>query len=340
MNILYLSTHSILEEAELRIFHELGHSVFSLGGAYQNPEQPGDPKRPPIEGMKFDQHLQDLAIQCSKDHIHEDLLKWADVIITMHRLDWLENNWSKIREHKVIPVWRSIGQSIEMWERKAEFYKPEGLKIVRYSPREKYIPYYAGEHAMIRFGVDPKEYKDWSGGSGKVHVYGQSFPTPERRDWLHYNLADMITDGFPRVMYGPGNEACPWSGGQLSYEDLKQSYRKADVVLYTGTIPASYTLSFIEMAVMGVPMVCIGHDLFECEKYFPNQNTYEIPDIIRHGVHGFISDDTSVLRESITKLLGSQNLRSTISSAIRSKGIELFNKGTTKQRWDTFLNTL
>ncbi len=340
MNILYLSCHSILEEAELRLFHELGHEVFSLGGAYQNPQSPGDPKRPAIDGLKFNQHLHDIALQCSKDNIHDDLLKWADVVITMHRLDWLEKNWAKIREYKVIPVWRSIGQSIDMWERKAEFLRPEGLRIIRYSPREKYIPFYAGEDAMIRFGVDPKEYTGWRGGSGKVHVYGQSVPTPERKDWLHYDISSEVTRDVPRVLYGPGNSACEWSGGELTYEELKNSYRAADVAFYTGTVPASYTLSFIEMAVIGVPMVCIGKDLFNCNKFFPGQDTYEIPDIIRNGKNGFVSDDLGTLSKNIKDLLSSQNLRFQISNGIRQSAIELFSKNTTRSGWEAFFASL
>jgi glycosyltransferase involved in cell wall biosynthesis len=338
LNILYLSCHAILEENELSIFHELGHEVFSLGGAYQNPENPGDPKRPPIAGMKFNQHLADVAIQCSKDDIHPELLDWADVIITMHNLEWFEHNWAKIREHKVIPVWRSIGQSIDMWEQKATFLRAEGLKIVRYSPFEERVPQYAGSDAVIRFGVDPKEFRGWVGGNNHVHVYGQAIKS--RGKFLHYDLVEEVTSGFGREMYGPSNEDCEWSKGVLSYDQLKNSYQHADVAFYTGTIPASYTLSFIEMGMTGTPIVAIGKKLCGVEHVFPGQDTYEIPDIIRNRLSGFVSDDINELRANIQDLLQSQELRQVVSQGIRNKCVELFSRNKTVEDWKTFLGGL
>lgn len=338
MNILYLSAHAILEENELSLFHELGHDVFSLGGAYQRPDSPGDPKRPPIVGMKFNQHLNDIALQCTKDDIHPEILEWADVIVTMHRLDWLENNWAKIREHKVIPVWRSIGQSIDYWEQKAQHLVPEGLKIVRYSPREDHIPSYAGSDALIRFGVDPKEFFGWEGGRNHVHVFGQSIKSRGR--FLHYDLIEEVTAPFGREMYGPGNEDCDWSKGVLSYEELKDTYRKADVVFYTGTIPASYTLSFIELLMTGTPIVAIGRGLCGVEQVFPGQDTYEVPDIIRNRFSGFVSDDVAELQKYLQLLLENQEERQRVSRYARQVAVDLFNRQITLEGWRQFFSTL
>jgi len=337
MNILYLSCHSILEEAELSIFHELGHNVFSLGGAYQNPEKPGDPKRNPLP-IPFNQRLNDIALQCSKDNIHDELLDWADVIICMHRLDWLKSNWVRIRERGIKTVWRSIGQSIQEWEVMAKHMKPEGLKIVRYSPYEDRIPRYAGTDDVIRFGVDPREYIGWTGGNNKVHLYGQAFKS--RGKFLNYEVADEITKGYPRVMYGPGNEDTDWSDGVLSFEELKESYKRADVAIYTGTVPASYTLTFIEMMMMGVPIVALGEDLHGCHKIFENQHSYEIPDIIKNGYNGFVSDSVKELREYVKMLLNRSTLRAQISDNARKTAIALFDRSKTMKGWDNFLKNL
>lgn len=336
MNILYLSCHSVLEYEELSIFNELGHNFFVLHGSYQNPQKPVDPKRPAIDAP-FNQHLNDLAMQCSQDKIHDDMLEWADVIITMHRLDWLKSNWSKIREKKVVPVWRTIGQSIFKWEEMAAFLRSEGLKIVRYSPNEAYIPGYAGEDALIRFGVE--KYRPWTGGDNRVHVFGQG--VKKRGDFLAYSIVEQVTRGLPRIAYGPKNEDIEWSGGLLEYEDLLQKYRTADVMFYTGSVPASYTLSFIEALMTGTPMVCIGSDLYNIEKHFPgHRGLYEIPDIIKDGVNGFVANNTGDLKVRVQQLLGSQSLRMKISDAARSTAIDLFSKEKTKQGWDQFLKTL
>lgn len=337
MKILYLSCHSILEEAEMSIFHELGHEVFSLGGAYQNPEKPGDPKRNPLK-IPFNQHLNDVALQCTKDNIHDELLDWADVIVCMHRLDWLENNWTKIRERGIIPVWRSIGQSIVDWEIRAKKLVPEGLKIVRYSPFEDRIPRFAGKDDIIRFGVDIKEYSGWTGGNNKVHLYGQSVKS--RGKFLNFDLVEEITKGYDRVLYGPGNEDVEWSGGVLSYEELLESYRKANVAVYTGTVPAPYTLTFIEMMMMGVPIVALGRELHGCHNVFKDQHSYEVPEIIKNGHNGFVSDNVDELRQYIKMLLNRESVRAQISDNARRTAIELFDRNKTMKGWDNFLKSL
>lgn len=334
MNILYLSCHSILEENELKIFHALGHEVFSLNGAYQNPGQPGDPKRPSLD-IPFNQHLNDIALQCSKDDIHPELLEWADVVITMHRLDWLEKNWVKIRQHNVVPVWRSIGQSMFDWEKRAARLVPEGLKIVRYSPREINIPNYAGSDAIIRFGVDPNEFDNWNGESEKVHVFGQSVKV--RGDFLAYDSIEESTKGFDRVMYGPGNEDIDWSRGVLSFDELKQAYKNTRCAFYTGTIPASYTLTFIEMMMTGTPLVCIGKDLFNCDRFFKGQDTYEIPDIIKNEINGFVGDNVIELRAAIKKLLSNKDFATQVSQNARKTALELFDIKDTTLGWKVFL---
>jgi hypothetical protein len=337
VNILYLSCHAILEHDELSIFHELGHNVFSLGGSYQNPSMPGDPKRPALPQIPFNQNLSDIALQCTKDSIHPKLLEWADVIIDMHRLDWLKNNWVDIGRHKVIPIWRTIGQSTEHWEKMSRPLRNEGLKIVRYSPKEKNIPFFSGEDALIRFGVDVNEFAPWEGGTNKVHVFGQNFPGRDK--FMRLDLIEKITDGFPRVMYGPDNDSISWSAGALSYDELKQTYKTADVALYAGTIPASYTLSFIEMLVTGTPLICLGRELFDEGEFFLGQDTYEVPDII-DGTNGFVGGTVKELRGAIGELLKSQNKRAEISDKARRVGLELFNRRNTMLAWDNFLNMI
>src|SRR5436853_4240788 len=108
MRILYLSCHSILEYDEIKLFTELGHEVFSVHGSYGNPTSPMDPKRPAL-AASFSGHLRTVALQCSRENLHEALIDWADCIIVMHRADWILQNWMKVK-HKPV-IWRTIGQS-------------------------------------------------------------------------------------------------------------------------------------------------------------------------------------------------------------------------------------
>lgn len=343
MKILYLSCHSVLEWDELTLFNELGYEFFSHG-SYMNPNKPIDDKRPPIKA-KYDDHLVSVAIRYSKDFIHEELVKYADVIIIMHISDWIRNNWHNIKHKKVI--WRSIGQSMQNTELELSMYKPLGLKIVRYSPKESKILSYAGEDAMIRFYKDELEFNNWKPENKDVITISQSMK--KRRDFCGYRIFEEATKGFDRYLYGPDNDDSEIEGGQLNYNEMKKALRDSRVYFYTGTYPASYTLNFIEAMMTGIPIVAIGPSMANVAAfatneytagYVPGQSTYEVHEIIKNGVNGFVSDDIGYLKSCIQQLIENDRLAEFISSEARKTAVELFGKKTIKKQWQDFLEKI
>ncbi len=332
MKILYLSCHSILEYDETKLFTELGHQVLSLG-AYQNPASPQDVKRPGYQGF-YDDQLQSVAIQCSKEALHEELIEWADVIYIMHRSDWVLSNWHKIKHKKV--VWRSIGQSTPGHESQLLVPRLEGMKIVRYSPAESNIRDYIGSDAMIRFYKDEEEFGNWNGEKEAILNVTQSMR--KRGTWCGYDLYKSTTEGLPRSLYGPGNEDAEIEGKQLSYDELKQVYRDYRVYFYTGTYPASYTLNFIEALMTGIPIVAIGSGLADIQAV-DGAFQYEVSSLL-NGHNGYVSDDPVKLREYCEKLLKDQEIARYIGENGRKTAIALFGKQTIKEEWRNFLCSL
>ncbi len=331
--ILYVPCHSILEYDEVKLLTEMGHEVFSMD-SYRNPNSPVDPKRPPIVGY-YNDHLDRIVSQCSRENIHKEIIDWADVIIFVHKHEWIIKNWLNIKHKKV--VWRSIGQSIPDVEGLLYLPKTEGLKLVRYSPEEKNIPGYIGEDAMIRFYKDEGEFCNWNGQKPIVMTVAQSMRA--RAKYCGFSLFDSITHGLPRALFGPGNEDSGIEGGMLAYEDLKASYRDARVYFYTGTYPASYTLNFIEAMMTGIPVVAIGPKLADI-KIWKGLKTYEIGKIIEHGKNGFCSDNPDELRGNVEYLLAHHDKAKEIGEAGRQTAIELFGKEKIKEEWKDFLENL
>lgn len=333
MKMLYLSCHSILEYDELKLFTELGIDVFSFGG-YMNPDAPADKKRPGFKG-KYDDHFVQIALQCSQANLHPDLIEPFDVIMVMHKPEWITNNWGKIK-HKTV-VWRSIGQSTIDVENRLQPCRMQGLKIVRYSPTEKIITGYLGEDALIRFYKDPEEYGNWNGEDKKIITIGQSMK--KRDPYCHFDIFEVATQEFNRKLYGPDNDdAGDINGGVLSYEDLKKELRNSRAYFYTGTHPASYTLNFIEAFMTGIPVVAQGPATGNMTSI--SQYTYEIPMIIQNGTNGFWSDNINELREDIRKLMNSKDYAKEIGKEGRLKALELFGKEKIKQQWKEFFENL
>lgn len=332
MKILYLSCHSILEYDEVKLFTEMGHDVFSHG-VYANPAKPGDPKRPAIEA-KYHDDLYNMHITHSKDDLHQDMIDWADIVICMHITTWLSKNWEKFGDTPV--VWRSIGQSTLEVEKKVRPLRKKGLKIIRYSPREKTIPGFAGEDAMIRFYKDPKEFGPYTGEIKQVLTVGQSMK--QRHEFCNFGIFEKATHDLPRLLVGPGNDDVTEMDHKLvDYEELIDLYRKSRVYFYTGTYPASYTLNFIEAYMSGAPVVALGHR-YGSSPFERGQDTYEVPDIITTGKNGFYADTVNELREYMERCLDDVEYAKKIGAEGRKTAVEYFGKEKAKKDWGEFFS--
>lgn len=331
MKILYLSCHSILEYDEVKLLASLGHEIFSHG-TYADPSKVDDTKRPPLNIPAYPDFIK-TVFSNPKENLDPNLVDWADTIICMHITDWLSANWVKFKGKRVI--WRSIGQSTREVESMLLPLRRDGLQIVRYSPREKTIPGFVGEDAMIRFYKDPEEFCGWYGDKAEVITVAQSFA--QRFEYTNWDIFKRVVEGLPARVYGPENEATGHlNGGCVGFETLKGILRQNRCFFYTGTYPAAYTLGFIEALMTGIPVVALG-PFFGNSPYYLEQRTYEVADIIKNGVNGFISDNHRELRDSIELLLKDRQKAFHIGQKGRKTAIEYFGLEKIKKAWSEFL---
>ena len=336
MKILYLSCHSILEYDEVKLFTEMGHEVFSLG-SYVNPATPHDPKRPAVK-VKPNEYLLNVDIQSSKENLHPKLIEWADVIIIMHKPEWVIYNWEKIKHKRVIL--RTIGQNEPSNEASLAVPRSQGLQIVRYSPAEEQIAGYVGGDRVIRFYKDPEEFNGYNGHIPAVLSVGQSMK--ERAVFCNYDAFFRASEGFHRNLYGTQskNEDLtpmddPLWRGQLSFEELKNAYKNHRVYFYTGTYPASYVLNFIEAWMTGIPVVAIGRELANLKIF--NMDAYEVDKLIENGVNGYVSDDIEQLKGYLREMIDNPEKAREIGARGREKAIQLFGKENIRKQWEEFL---
>lgn len=332
--MLYLSCHSVAEYDEVKLFNEIDIDVFSHG-AYLDPTKPEDDARPSLS-IKPNKKLINLARKNPKENMSKEFLDNFNVIFSHWKPEWLYNNWNKIKDK--ICILRTNGQSSFSNEVMISEMRKEGLKIVRYSPFEKTIPYYAGEDVIIRFYKDPDEFNNWNGEVSQVITVGQNLE--ERKAFCNFDAFLAATEGFPRKVYGNDNENLgDLAESNISYDRLKQVLRDSRVFFYTGTYPASYTLGFIEAMMTGIPIVAIGYKLGNAP-FLSEQCTYEIPFIIRNGDNGFWNDNIDDLRDWIKTLLNSKEIAEKIGQAGRQTAINLFGKDKIKKQWEDFFNRL
>jgi len=320
---------------DIKLFSELGHEVVAMG-TYNNPSRPGDNARPALPEIYYNPEMAKVAATLKWNYertslIPSELIDWCDAVYILGIQVWLLFNWERIK--KKIVIFRSIGQSVESTEKILQKYRPEGLKIVRYSPKEQLIPSYVGADATIRFYKDENEYKGWTGENKQVITVAQAMKT--RDEALKFSLFETCTKGFPRTLYGFANQnvsELPW-GGALTYEQLKQVLTQSRVFFYTCTFPAPYTMGFMEAWMTGTPVVAIGSKLAA----WP---WFEVPQLIMTGVNGFTSDSFDELQSYISTLLQDYEFAKRISAEGRKRATELFGKEKIKQQWKAFFESL
>lgn len=347
MKILYLSCHAILEKDELDILSSLDHYVFSPG-SYVEAENPGDesmrPKNPPptkfaslyAENMAEWHTLGRPGID-NKELLTVDFVKKFDLVLIMHLPQWISANWAIFKKANLPVVLRTIGQNISSNEDKIRPFRKDGLKIIRYSPKERRIPGYVGEDILIRFAKDPSEFSNWNGNTNVVISSAQHMI---KRDFAcNYTFFEEISRPFPRKLYGPGNEAAgTWAMGKVSFEELKAAMRDHRAYFCGGTHPASYVLGFIEAWMTGCPILVPGIKKGNAS-YFPGHMLAEYTDFIENGVNGLASDSVLEHQEFIKLLCNDHEFAKKISAAGRDSAIKLFGIDGIKEQWRVYLNS-
>lgn len=339
MNILYFDAHSILTYDELRLFHSLGHDVFNVGG-YINPAEPHEAIRPGLPDLSFHADLKAVVdalgvpdnLMAAKCDTPDELLDWADVLIcAAFEHTWLVPQWPRLREWMQSGkrvIWRTIGQSVENNERMMKPLFDQGLEIVRYSPKERNIPGYAGESALIRFAKDPQDWHGWTG--EKPSVINVTQGLRQREPFTNWRFWELVTYGLDRLPTGPGSEVIGGTGS-LDYDAMRQALRDARCYLYTGTQPASYTLGFIEAMMTGVPIVSIGPDWCRIFDYGPD--LFEA-----HELSPYWSNDEDMARAHVQAILRDPKLAEGISEWQRVQAFKTFGVETIAPQWDAYLS--
>ncbi len=291
--ILYISCHGVLQEDERLLLTELGHEVTVVGfGQMVKPEG-------------------------------------YDIIWFMHLPEYLVANWEYIKHKRVI--FRSIGQMVPHQELMLQPLVAEGLQIVRYSPYEETIKDYAGQTALIRFYKDENIFKGWTGEKEQVINFTQSLY--QRADYCGYETMMKVMEPFPHKIYGWNNEPLGqhW-GGAVTVEEQVKILQQNRVFFYTGTYPASFTLSFIEAMMTGIPIVAVGDELGN-GSMFPDQKTYEVTEWLE-----LYSDNVLQLQNYIKFLFEDEEIAKEFSVVQRELAISLFGKQKIKKQWEDFLH--
>jgi len=338
--VLLCLSHSIEEFDQLRLLTWKGYEVASIGG-YIDPAHPHDDKRPALATVPCVPEVKEAVdalgtddnLGAAQECIPEGVLEWLGsdgIIIYHHYLRRLFGQWDHLRDWRSAGgrvVWRTVGQSTEANEREAAQYRADGLEVVRYSPKERNIPGFAGEDALIRFYKDAAEWHGWTGEDAVVINITQHLL--RRGAFCGYDFWSEATAGLPATPLGPGSEEIGGPGA-MPLDTMKLWLQRARAYLYTGTQPASYTLGFIEAMLTGTPVVSIGPSHMRNFPYGPL--LFE-----GHELAEVWSDDPAKARDMLAALLADADLARQVSEHQQAKARSLFSAEAVGEAWASFL---
>jgi glycosyltransferase involved in cell wall biosynthesis len=104
-----------------------------------------------------------------------------------------------------------------------------------------------------------------------------------------------------------------------SLEDLRDEYNKCAVFFNSSTHSP-------------IPTVVV--EAMSCGKPIVSTNTCAIPDFVKHGVNGFLSNDEAELKEYLVKLLNDKDLREKMGAEARKTILENFSESVYLNKWN------
>jgi hypothetical protein len=159
---------------------------------------------------------------------------------------------------------------------------------------------------IIPHGVDTGFFDSWIGGNGRILTVVNQYP--QRDLWCGWTLYRQVTDALPVEPWGdsPG-----FSRPAENEQHLRDIYRRSSVFLNTSQI-SSCPVSLLEAMAVGYPVVTTA--------------TCMLPEIIKDGVNGFISNEPAVLRQRLQLLLAHPEMGRGLGEAARHTVRERFGE--------------
>lgn len=142
-----------------------------------------------------------------------------------------------------------------------------------------------------------------------------------KRDYaLNYQGWERITNGLPRVVVGDTEGL---SRQSKSVEELVKTYQES-LVYINPSVLSPIPTSMLEAMSCGCAVVSTA--------------TCEIPNIIKHGENGFISNDEGELRQYIDTLLNNPELAKKMGESARQTVIEKFSEERFINEWNNIFD--
>lgn len=168
--------------------------------------------------------------------------------------------------------------------------------------------------SVIKHGMDTDYWNGWVGGDGAIMTAVWNYP--QRNKICGFDLYQEVTKGLKT---NPWGDSPGFSKMADSTDHLRDLYRRASVFLNT-TLWSTTPFGLLEAMSVGCPIVTTA--------------TTAMPEFIKDGVNGFITNDPKVMRERLEELIKDKDMALEIGAAGRKTVLEQFGQQRFLEEWD------
>jgi hypothetical protein len=319
-----------------------GHHVFSLG-AFSDPAHPPPlrPRHPAFYHEGDWKVFRETGGDVDRRLVGREFARQFDVAIITHDPSLISLNLPALGDMPI--VYRTVGSSLAHMEiLLAPF--ADRVRIVRYSDRESGLPGFCRSDDVIYFGKYLHEFPQWVPGD-RIPTFYDAYrlrsvlTTPKLEDY------NAFAKTAPLDLYGFGNEDAPaWRG---IAPPLKQtsSLRNAALYAYAHSVPASYTLDFVEAMATGTPVLAPRAKMIMRELGNNAVRSGFVPE--RYEVDDLLDLDDRLLYDSMEEagaklrsLMDDLEYRLEVSKRLRERCREFFDANKIRAQWERLLQSI
>jgi glycosyltransferase involved in cell wall biosynthesis len=175
-----------------------------------------------------------------------------------------------------------------------------------------------GNTIVIKHGIDTESFKPLEIKRDKcVLTVANEFV--KRNHCLHYDLWCEITSAMNTKIVGdnPG-----LSESAKTLDDLVSAYNSCQVYFNTSTTPIP--MSLLEAMSCGCAVVTVSASM--------------MPEIIKNGVNGFITNDKDEMKKYINEIMNDDELRNSLGNNARQTILEQFSESKFTSEWNKVFN--
>lgn len=344
LNILYLACHETLEYDDVRMLTEMGHRVFSVGGlACPDADRP---LTRPVEDRFYSRDwwaafASDPRNDLKTKRVTREFASRFDLVIVNHDALLLDLNQEAFWGMPI--VFRSVGQSNDHLETALHRHLDK-VYVVRYSQREVGLANFCRADRVIYFAKFLSDYPQWEPGT-RIITFHNSFPTRALTSVPTLAQYEELTRSNQLELYGFLNGGVAAWRGLVPAEVQLDLFRTAGLYLFVYSLAASYTLSFIEAMLVGVPIVAPRAGAVKAslgtlaDGLGFSDERYEIADLLDHDPL-LLWDTIDEIPGKIRTLLSDREHALAISRRLRSKAAAMFDVKVIAPQWQQLFSEI